>query len=113
MTTTVSTKNQMLDAISVTEIRLHSGDPGSAGTNNTISGANKSCSYAAASGGSRALASSVTGIAVPGSTTVSHFSLWDGATLKAYKAFDSGAEVYNNAGQANVTQATFTVADVV
>jgi hypothetical protein len=113
MATTVTTKNQMLGAITVDEIRLHSGDPGASGTANAISGATAACSYGAASGGSRDLSAAVTGIPVPAATTVSHFSLWAGSTLKAYKAFDSGSETYNNAGTANVTSAAFTVADVV
>ncbi|MEG6507190.1 phage tail fiber protein [Nitratidesulfovibrio sp. 1201_IL3209] len=38
MGATTTAKNAMLDAITVTKMSLHSGDPGAAGTSNEISG---------------------------------------------------------------------------
>ncbi len=97
-------KNEALDGVSLNTIKLHSGDAGSSGTSNTISGASASCSYAPASNGERDLAD-VVAITVPAGETVSHYSVWSGSTFKFGGAFDSSPETYANEGTANISSA--------
>lgn len=61
------------------EVSLHTGDPGTSGASEVSGGsyARQTPSYAASSGGTADLASSVT-FNVPGGVTVSHYGLWDG-----------------------------------
>lgn len=108
MPLTTATKNTMLDAIAPNLIKLHSGAPSAAGDQNLIAGASKACTYAAATNGERDLSAAVE-IDVPLGATVSHYSVWQGATLRSYDAFDSNAETYANAGKANVTSAKITL----
>lgn len=108
----ITSKNQMLNGVTIDTIKLHSADPGAAGTTAAIAGATSACTYASATdGATRSLSAAVTGIAVPAATTVSHFSLWMGATFKAGKAFNT-SETYTSAGTASVTSATITIADI-
>jgi len=102
---TDAAKNEAADGVVIDTIKLHSGDPGAAGTTNEISGASSAITLAAASGGVREMASPLD-ISVPAST-VSHYSLWGSATLKSTRAFDT-PEVYAGAGTATVSTATFT-----
>jgi len=110
MPLTTSTKNLMLNAIAPDLIKLHSGDPSAAGDQNLIAGANKACSYAAAANGERNLSATVV-VDIPKDETVSHYSVWQGATLRSYDAFDTNPETYANAGKANVTSAKITLPD--
>lgn len=112
MPLTTATKNTMLNAIVPDLIKLHSGDPTATGNAATISGANKACSYSAAANGERDLAAAVE-IDVPLGATVSHYSVWQGTTLRSYDQFDSNAETYANAGKANVTSAKISMPDPV
>jgi len=85
MGATTAVKNAMLDAVTVTKLSLHSGDPGSAGTSNEISGgspayARKDVTLGAASAGRRSVASPPT-FDVPGGVTVTHWALWNGTTF--------------------------------
>ena len=104
MPLTTATKNVMLNAVTPDSIKLHSGDPTAAGTANAIAGATKACAYAAAANGERELSAAVE-VDVPEGETVSHYTVWEGATLRAYHPFDSNPETYANAGKANVTSA--------
>tara|TARA_B110000196_G_scaffold291761_1_gene278895 strand:+ start:647 stop:979 length:333 start_codon:yes stop_codon:yes gene_type:complete len=110
MPLTTATKNTMLDAIAPDTIKLHSGNPTATGNAAVIAGANKACSYAAATNGERDLAAAVE-IDVPQGATVSHYSVWQGAILRSYDAFDSNAETYDNAGKAKVTSAKISMPD--
>ncbi|NQZ24458.1 MAG: hypothetical protein HRT53_20730 [Colwellia sp.] len=104
MPLTTSTKNVMLNAIAPDLIKLHSGDPTITGAVNLIAGASKACNYAAAANGERDLDAAVE-LSIPEGETVSHYSVWQGATLRSYHAFDSNPETYANAGKAKVTSA--------
>lgn len=111
MSFTTPTKNLALDAIPINLIKLHSGDPGAAGTANTIAGASAACVYAAAANAERDLDAAVP-VTVPAGASVSHFSVWEGTTFRGGKAFTSNPETYANEGVANVTSAKITLADV-
>lgn len=100
--------NAAADAIAVDTIQLHSGDPGSDGTANEISGASSSVTLSAASAGERTLEGGTIEVNVP-SGTVSHYSFWQGSTLKATGAL-SNSETYEASGIARITSAKITVA---
>jgi hypothetical protein len=102
----------MLNAIVPDSIKLHSGDPSAAGNANLIAGATKACAYAAAANGERDLDAALE-IDVPPGETVSHYTVWQGATLRAYHPFDSNPETYANAGKANVTSAKISLPEPV
>jgi hypothetical protein len=112
---TEATTHAALNAIIVDKIKLHSGDPGAAGTSNVIAGAEAACAYAAAAGGQRLLTAAVdVPIAyVDTDITVSHFSVWDGITFRAGKKMATNPETFSNSGTARVTAATLTVPDLV
>lgn len=107
---TDSALNQAADGVTVDRIKLHSGDPGAAGTLNEIAATETVISLGAASGGVRSMATAVD-INVPAGT-VSHYSLWMGTTVKAVDAF-SLAETYAAPGVAKINSATLTVANAV
>lgn len=105
MTLSVAALNEAADAIQIDTIKLHSGDPGASGTANEIAGASGAIAFGQASNGTRTQSADVS-INVPAGT-VSHYSLWSGATLK-----DAGslpAETYAQPGKANISGVTLTV----
>lgn len=110
MPLTTATKNLFLNSITPDLIKLHSGAPGAAADQNLITGASAACSYAAAANGERDLAAAVE-VDVPQGATVSHYSVWQGATLISYDEFDSNPETYANEGKANVTSAKIALPD--
>lgn len=110
MPLTTATKNIMLDAIAPDTIKLHSGNPTATGNAAAIAGATKACAYAAAANGERDLNAEVE-VDIPEGATVSHYSVWQGATLRSYDAFDSNPETYANAGKAKVTSAKISMPD--
>ena len=110
MPLTTVTKNAMLNAIAPDLIKLHSGAPSAAGDQNLIAGASKACVYAAAANGERDLDDAVE-VDIPPGETVSHYSVWQGATLRSYDEFDSNPETYANAGKANITSAKISLPD--
>lgn len=110
MALTEATLNQAADAIIVDTIKLHSGDPGAAGTTNEITGTSTAIVLGAATGGVRSMAAALN-ISVPAGT-VSHYTLWQGTTLRASKAFGT-AKTYANPGTAEITTATLSVANAV
>lgn len=81
-----ATRNAMLDAFaSGTDyagnasvyIKLHTGDPGSAGTNNAAANTTRQlAAWAAASGGSKATNADLEWTSVPNTETYSHISMW-------------------------------------
>jgi hypothetical protein len=112
---TEATANLALDAIIIDKIKLHDGDPGATGVANVIAGAEAACVYSAAAGSQRDLSAPVD---VPISyidtdITVSHFSVWQGATFKAGKIMTSNPETFSNTGTARVTSAALSVPDLV
>lgn len=110
MALTTTALNQACDGITVDTIKLHSGDPGAAGTTAVITGASAAVTLAAAVAGVRTMGTAVD-IAVPAGT-VSHYSLWQGATLKAKDAFPV-AETYASPGIAKINSATLTLTNAV
>lgn len=69
-------KNEQLDALTADRIRLHSGDPGAAGTSNTL-GTLTACTFAAASNGERVLSAQVDFTGLTANQSVTWFSVWD------------------------------------
>lgn len=61
--------------------KLHTGDPGSAGSSNASAVTTRnSCSFSAASGGSIGLSASPTAYAMTTTETLTHVSLWDASS---------------------------------
>lgn len=110
MSLTNTALNEAADGIGVDTIKLHSGDPGAAGTTNEISGTSTAISLGAASNGVREMGAALD-IDVP-ATTVSHYSLWQGTTLKAKDAFPQ-SETYAAPGVAKISTATLSVNNAV
>ena len=78
---TVTVRNGWLDGLGITQVQLHTGDPGASGTGGTPLGTKQNATWAAASNGTKSLASDVpfTGLGV--SVAVGFFSAWAGATF--------------------------------
>lgn len=71
-------KNIALDALTLDRVRLHSGDPGASGTSNTIAAAGlTAATFAAASGGERALSGDVAFSGMAGGQPVYYWSGWN------------------------------------
>lgn len=68
-------KNSMLDALTVNRVRLHDGDPGAAGTDNTL-GSLTAATFDAAVSGERALNGNVTLTGLGSGQSVTHVSFW-------------------------------------
>jgi hypothetical protein len=106
MSLTTAGKNIALDALVITQARLHTGDPTDAGTANQVTGgtyAPQSIAFSAATGGARD-SSSQPVFDIPGGTTVSHYSLWAGGTCVDKGAL-SAAEAFAADGQYTLTDA--------
>jgi hypothetical protein len=97
----VTAKNLALDAITVDRIRLHSGSPGSAGTDNALGAGLSSATFSAASSAERLLASDVTVTGLSAAQSVTHFSVWlnSGTVFRGGFAITSGAVNADGAGQ--------------
>ncbi len=102
--------NQAADGVTVDRIKLHSGDPGAAGTLNEIAATETVISLGAAAGGIRSMPTAVD-IDVPAGT-VSHYTLWMGTAVKSVDAF-AVAETYAAPGVAKINSATLTVDNLV
>lgn len=110
MSLTTTALNQAVDALSFTQISLHSGAPGAAGANNEITGggySRQACTFGAAVNGVRTLSNQPT-FSVGAGTTVSHYVVWDGVTAKDIGAF-STPETFSNAGTYKVSGSTITI----
>lgn len=108
MPSTEAFKNLLLDASDIDTLSLHSGDPGADGTANEVSGngyTRKSCTFAAASGGEKALASAVT-FDTPSEQSITHIGMWAGSTFRLSKARTSGDAAANVAGEYTVGTGT-------
>lgn len=84
-----SAQNLMLDALDITQVSLHSGDPGAAGASNEISGgspvyARQNVTHAAAVSANRD-SSDQPSFDVPAST-VAFIGYWAGATFRGSSA---------------------------
>lgn len=91
-------RNVTYTGLATVALKLHTGDPGSAGTSNASALTTRNAvTWAAASGGSMAL-SSIGTYTMTASETITHGSLWDatsgGNFLESF-AFTSGVPVIN------------------
>jgi len=95
-------KNTMLNALTADRVRLHSGDPGAAGTANTIAAFGlTAATFAAAASGERAMSSDVAFSGGAASQPVTHYSVWNstGPTFLGSGAITIGDVVANAAGE--------------
>jgi hypothetical protein len=101
-TFSVGAKNAMLDSQTLDRVRLHSGDPGSAGTANQL-GSLEAATFGSASSGERTLSSDVAFTGLTASQSVTWCSIWDnnGGTpvFKAKAQITSGDVAANAAGE--------------
>jgi hypothetical protein len=106
-------KNKMLNALVPDEIRLHNGDPGSAGTANRVGGSDgeEGANFAAASGGERAVAAPVEFTGLAASQSVTWFSVWEGSDFVGKGEITSGDVAANAAGAFSLTAGTKLVLD--
>ena len=96
----VTARNLALDAITVDRVRLHSGDPGSAGTDNAL-GSLTAATFNAAASGERLLDADVTLTSLGANQAVSHFSVWlnAGTVFRGGFSITSGDTNANSAGE--------------
>lgn len=102
-------KNVMLDALGTAAIygSLHTADPGGTGASEVAGGspayARKSLSWAAASGGSKALQATFPVFDVP-ACTVAYFGMWSALTTGTYYGhWDVTDEVFAGQGTYTIT----------
>ncbi len=89
-----SAKNTMLGALGVTQLRLHTGNPGAAGTANQYSGggyAHQSVTFNAASDGKRTLSAAAVFQGTP-DDAVSWLSYWAAGTFAGASQLDAGGD---------------------
>jgi hypothetical protein len=100
-------KNTMLDALTPNRVRLHSGDPGAAGANNQL-GSLTAATFAAASGGERALDAQVDFTGLSAGQSVTYFSVWNstGPTFLGSGQITSGDVAANAAGEYSLATGT-------
>lgn len=104
MAFTTAALNGMLDTLSITQVSLHTADPGTTGANEVSGGtyARKSITFSAAAAGN--LDSSNTPVLdVPTGVTVTHVGYWATSTFKASSNVTD--EVFASAGTYTVTDA--------
>jgi hypothetical protein len=94
-------KNEALDGIIVDRVRLHSGDPGSAGTDNALGAGLSAATFNAASSAERLLDTDVTVTGLSAAQSVTHFSVWlnSGTVFRGGFAITSGSVNADGAGQ--------------
>lgn len=95
-----------------TAVKLHTGDPGSAGTSNTSAETTrKALTWSAASSGSTAITSTLPSWASwsAGSETISHISVWDSTTAGnfLFSAALTTSKSVTNGDTLNLTSLTF------
>ena len=107
MPLTTGCKNDMLDAIDFDGVRLHSGDPGGAGTSNTVT-AVLAATFAAASGGVRALSADVDVTGLSALQAVTYVSFWSDtqSVFRGSVAIGTGDVAANAAGEYSLTTGT-------
>lgn len=109
-TFTESGKNQMLDALSIDQISLHSADPGATGTNELAAGtagyARKVPTLNAASGGARSLNAALA-FDVSGGDAVSYVGFWQAGTFKGSDIVTT--ENFGADGVYNLTASSLTI----
>lgn len=91
--------HEALDGITVDGVRLHSGDPGAAGTSNALGAGISAATFNAAVGGERQLNADILVTGLAASQAVTHFSLWDSTTFKGSGSITSGDTAANSSGE--------------
>lgn len=111
MSLVTGAKNEALNALNLTLISLHSGPPTEAGTANEITGggySRQSCTFGAASNGTRALTNQPQ-FDVAAGVTVSHYVVRDSAgNPKDVGAFAT-SETFGNAGVYTVNSGSISI----
>jgi len=97
----VTAKNAMLDSLTLNGIRLHSGAPGAAGTDNALGAGISAATFAAAATSARALDSAVTVTGLSANQSVTFFSVWttSGAVFRGSGSISTGDVTANAAGE--------------
>lgn len=112
MGASVGARNAMLDSQTLDRVRLHSGDPGSAGTNNTIAAFGlTAATFGAASSGARALSSDVAFTGGGAGQSVTWASVWDnngGSPVYKWSIQITSGDVAANASGEYTLKATTT-----
>lgn len=98
-------------APATTAVKLHTGDPGSAGTSNASANTTRpALTWSAASGGSKAITATLPQWAAwaAGSETISHISVWDSTTAGnfLFSAALSASKPMTNGDTLNLTVLT-------
>lgn len=117
---TANLANKLLDTLSNTSfaagatsaVKLHTGDPGSAGTSNaSAETTRKVLTWAAAASGSKAITSTLPSWATwsAGSETISHISVWDATTAGnfLFSVALTSSKSITNGDTLNLTALTF------
>lgn len=102
-------KDVMLNALAAVAVKgaLYTGDPGSVGTSNEVTGgayARKTVAWSAAGSGTMALNGSVV-FDVPAGTTVAYVGFWNSGGTVYYGCADVTDEAFTNAGTYTLTDA--------
>lgn len=101
-------KNAMLGGLTITDVGIHTADPGAAGTTAEVSGngyARLTPTFAAAASGVRALSSALD-FDGPANEDATWFSIWNGATFLGKGQITSGDTQFNAAGEFRLTTGT-------
>lgn len=104
--------HQALDAITINGIRLHSGNPGAAGTDNALGGGISSIAFAAAVGGERLLTADLDIIGLAANQPVTFYSMWDGATYKGSTPITAGDTSANSSGEFTLAAASTIISGI-
>lgn len=117
---TANLANKLLDTLSNTSfaagatsaVKLHTGDPGSAGASNaSAETTRKVLTWAAAASGSKAITSTLPSWATwsAGSETISHISVWDATTAGnfLFSVALTSSKAITNGDTLNLTALTF------
>jgi hypothetical protein len=101
-------KNTMLDALTADRVRLHSGDPGAAGTNNALGAGLSAATFDAAASGERVLSAQVDVTGLAASQSVTYFSVWKnaGTVFEGSGQITTGDVTANASGEYSLTTAT-------
>lgn len=108
MPTTNALKSEMLNGIDIDRVQLHSGNPGSDGSQNVIPGTMKACSFATASNNERYLAADVEWTGLSPNQQITHVTFWKSGSpniLKAYGALQGDTQA-NSQGEFRLTTNT-------
>jgi hypothetical protein len=94
-------RNQAADGVTIDRIRLHSGNPGAAGTDNALGAGLSAATFGTASTGVRTLSGDVAVTGLSASQSVTWFSIWlnSGTVFKGAGEITSGDLAANAAGE--------------